>query len=685
MEFVLKKLQVSFDINDMTYNDVLDDHAEFCQKLVHSKESNWIITNGRVLNLSKHKFEQKDFSTLEASEELRIKNILKELKEPSSDDILYITSLLANDFSKTGARATIRTDQLKSTFSGISVKGKNKNIEVIAIIDPLSSDAQKASTILTILNDHFQFSIKLFLNPKLATSEMPLKSWYRYVLYPELEFDENKRIKNPSATFKQLSQKNILTMNLHVQETWLIGLTYSIYDLDNIKLNQVEGKDLNARYQLENIIISGTCTSNTPTDPPRGLALVLNSKGKEEEQDTLVMASYGYFQLKSNPNILDLSIAQGRHSDIYEILDYSSTNFYDQKIKKTNIPTNENKVSVHLLSFDGPFIYLKVGKKTGKENEKLIEDPRNSKGIFGSISNLFKKKDENEDEDDENTVNIFSVASGHMYERLLKIMILSILKHTKKSKVKFWFLKNYLSPQFKEYLPLMAKRYNFKFGLVAYKWPTWLNKQSVKMRKILAYKFLFLDVLFPMKVKKIIFVDADQVCRTDMTELFKMDLEGKSVGYTPFCSDKPEMDGFRFWKGGYWGNYLRGKPYHISALYVVDIAQLRYDYSGDSYRMIYDSLSKDPNSLSNLDQDLPNYAQHQIPIFSLPQEWLWCEAWCSDKSKGKAKTIDLCNNPQTKENKIDSARRIVPEWDDYDKEHKKFEKELREKNMLKFK
>jgi UDP-glucose:glycoprotein glucosyltransferase len=77
------------------------------------------------------------------------------------------------------------------------------------------------------------------------------------------------------------------------------------------------------------------------------------------------------------------------------------------------------------------------------------------------------------------------------------------------------------------------------------------------------------------------------------------------------------MDGFRFWKDGYWKNHLRGKPYHISALYVVDIVKFRKIYAGDTYRMIYDSLSKDPNSLSNLDQDLPNYAQNQIEIHSL--------------------------------------------------------------------
>lgn len=51
-------------------------------------------------------------------------------------------------------------------------------------------------------------------------------------------------------------------------------------------------------------------------------------------------------------------------------------------------------------------------------------------------------------------------------------------------------------------------------------------------------------------------------------------------------------------------------------------------------------------------QDLPNYAQQAVPIFSLPQEWLWCESWCGNATKSKAKTIDLCNNPMTKEPKL---------------------------------
>lgn len=39
-----------------------------------------------------------------------------------------------------------------------------------------------------------------------------------------------------------------------------------------------------------------------------------------------------------------------------------------------------------------------------------------------------------------------------------------------------------------------------------------------------------------------------------------------------------------------------------SALYVVDLAKFRQTASGDTLRVFYEQLSKDPNSLSNLDQ-----------------------------------------------------------------------------------
>lgn len=76
------------------------------------------------------------------------------------------------------------------------------------------------------------------------------------------------------------------------------------------------------------------------------------------------------------------------------------------------------------------------------------------------------------------------------------------------------------------------------------------------------------------------------------------------------------MDGFRFWKSGYWANHLSGRPYHISALYVVDLIRFRQFAAGDRLREQYQGLSSDPNSLSNLDQDLPNNMVHQVVQFN---------------------------------------------------------------------
>ena len=52
--------------------------------------------------------------------------------------------------------------------------------------------------------------------------------------------------------------------------------------------------------------------------------------------------------------------------------------------------------------------------------------------------------------------------------------------------------------------------------------------------------------------------------------------------------------------------------------------------------------------------------QDSLPIYSLPQDWLWCGSWCSDASQKRARTIDLCNNPRTLEHKLDYAQRAIP-------------------------
>ncbi|KAJ2710674.1 killer toxin resistant protein, partial [Coemansia spiralis] len=347
---------------------------------------------------------------------------------------------------------------------------------------------------------------------------------------------------------------------------------------------------------------------------------------------------------------------------------------------------------VLVTSFSGTTIFPLVSKRPGMEAMDVLDDTRaadkgasapakagSAGGIWGRLTGSFGGGSSNGPAtttgDSRPHFDVFAVASGHLYERLMSIMILSVLNNTESS-VKFWLIENFLSPSFKAFVPHMAAEYGFDYEFVTYKWPHWLHHETEKQRTIWGYKILFLDVLFPLSLDRVIFVDADQIVRADLQELANMDLQGAPYGYTPFCDDRPGIDALRFWKQGWWKDHLRGKPYHISALYVVDLKRFRQMAAGDRMRGQYQALSQDSNSLANLDQDLPNNMQHIVPIHSLPQEWLWCETWCSDAGLKTAKTIDLCNNPVTKEPKLERARRLLPEWEVYDQQVANFSRAL---------
>lgn len=575
-------------------------------------------------------------------------------------------------------------------------------IQVSAVVDPASEAAQRVAPLLRAFRDHFKLPLRVVLAPNLLLDEndksVPITSYYRFVADPLA----SPQSKPPKAKFSNLPTNHVLTVRMDTAEAWNIQQTKSQQDSDNLRCElqsgcsdaahagtedesvplRERGQLTSVEYGLKNLLVFGQCYDSVRKSPPNGLQLTLSRHSKEEASpvsevevgadgsittggngevvphysDTLVMKNVGYWQLRANPGVWDLSIAAGsRGAEIFDMVDGNS------KGKKVKSATKQ----LVLQDFVNAGELLLVKRRPGTEQESLFYDD--------DVSTTSS-------DDEEEVINVFSLATGHLYERLLKIMMLSVTKRTS-SKVKFWLFENFLSPTFKATATSMAERIGCEVAFVTYKWPEWLRGQSEKQRIIWGYKILFLDVLFPLDVKKIIYVDADQVVRGDLKELWDMDLQGAPYGYTPFCSSRETTLGFQFWRGGFWENHLRGKPYHISALYVVDLQKFRKDLVGDNLRSIYQQLSADPNSLANLDQDLPNYAQHQVPIFSLPQEWLWCESWCSDESKAASKTIDLCNNPLHKENKVSMAKRIISgplfqeSWVELDEEVARFDQE----------
>ncbi|XP_035228299.1 UDP-glucose:glycoprotein glucosyltransferase 1-like [Stegodyphus dumicola] len=681
-ELFLKKMD-TFDEKS------LDFHKVFCKKILKfSPGQRAVIINGRVIGPFEENedFAQEDFHLLEVnSNGLFGEKLVSQLKDGfeksklDSEIVMKVTSVL---LSQPQSKIRHEIKYFGDKHSAVKIPAADTDEpahEVVIIVDPVSKGAAKLSSVLMVLQRVINAHFKIFFNCVDKHSAMPLKSFFRFVLNEEPVFGPDGEFGiAPIAKFSGLPSSPLFTLGMVTPDNWLVEVVKSPYDLDNIHLEQVESI-VHADFELEHLLIEGHCFEQSSGNPPRGLQFVLGTNTSPSMMDTIVMANLGYFQLKANPGAWHLNLRQGRSSEIYEIVGSENT----------DTPPGSSDLVIIISSFRSHIIKVRVSKKPGKQFEELLYDENdNNNGIWSTITSMpiiggiveewraiwleikstfTGNKSELDGSDDK--INIFSLASGHLYERLLRIMMLSVLKNTK-TPVKFWFLKNFLSPTFKDFLPIMAEKYGFEYELVQYKWPRWLNQQHEKQRIIWGYKILFLDVLFPLDVKKIIFVDADQVVRADMKELCDLDLGGAPYGYTPFCDSRKDMDGYRFWKSGYWASHLAGRKYHISALYVVDLKKFRRIAAGDRLRGQYQGLSQDPNSLSNLDQDLPNNMIHQVNIKSLPQEWLWCETWCSDETKETAKTIDLCNNPKTKESKLTSAMRIIPEWKNYDAEIK---------------
>ncbi|KAK1860163.1 hypothetical protein I4F81_002752 [Pyropia yezoensis] len=513
--------------------------------------------------------------------------------------------------------------------------------EVLAVVDPTAPSGPAAAALLTALRDALHPRLRLLLLPSVgswddtarmieddasenvamgegedkddAPSPFAGRVFTKYLLPGVSRFDQETggRV-SPAVVFRRLPPGRVLSLAVSPPRSWLVGVAAATRDLDNLLLTPAaDGEppvEEYAEYALESLLVEGSAADEM-LSPPQGLRLRLDpmlpaAGGQAHGDDTLVMGNLGYFQLKAAmPGAWRLSLAPADGSgntSAYGIVSIEGAG------EGVGVVTADGTVAVVVDSLDGARgTLLRVTRRADAELPAAAGAAGGVRDKLKSLIGRVKRAGEvangndsgppsgdtgnneaaGEAEEEDRRIHVFSVASGHLYERLLKIMMLSVL--------------------------------------------------------------------------------------------MDLPLAGAPYGYVPFCNSRRDVDGFRFWNVGYWAGILGGRPYHISALYVVDLDVFRASRTGDTLRAVYQSLSADPNSLSNLDQDLPNYAAVTpasglpggpplVRIFSLPQEWLWCDSWCDQASKAAAKTIDLCNNPLTKVPKLTAAKTIIPEWEEYD-------------------
>ncbi|BGP16173.1 hypothetical protein JCM10213_001389 [Rhodosporidiobolus nylandii] len=676
----------------------------FCHKLGFKPGENGIVVNGRTMGPFPHgAFEFPDLrSLLDYEMDKRIKSIVSAIgntsleldliSRPERSHMIQIASSIVGLASQPDpAQGLFGAGSTERRRDYLRLRGNNSAIiddhergafyEIAVVVDPATELAQRWAPILETLSALKLVHVRLYLNPAFHLDDLPIKRFYSYTFPSTLEFDENTGNQiQPGVRFEDIPEDVLLTFTADTQRSWLAFPKKSVHDLDNIRLADLppssKATGVEAVFELEALVVEGHARDMPSSKPPRGLQLELRSGSRESEAqktvNTIVMSNLGYFQF-APPSLgpWRLAVRPGRSSEVFEIESIGAQGWKSDGLAYTGD-------SLVVSTLEGLTLYPRFQRKIGHETTELLDETaaavvasKSGGGLVERIKNMFPflaptvpavaTTTERAD------INVFTVASGLLYERMAFLMMVSVMRHTK-STVKFWFISNFLSPSFKAFIPHLAREYGFDYELVTYKWPHWLRGQKEKQRTIWGYKILFLDVLFPLELDRVVFVDSDQIVRTDLKELVDMDIGGAPYAYAPMGQDRPEMEGFRFWNTGYWKTHLQGKPYHISALYLVDLDRFRQIAAGDRLRQTYQGLSADPNSLANLDQDLPNHMQSVIPIHTLDQSWLWCETWCSDEGLAEAKTIDLCNNPLTKEEKLKRAKRLIPEWTVYDEE-----------------
>lgn len=297
---------------------------------------------------------------------------------------------------------------------------------------------------------------------------------------------------------------------MDVPEPWDTQQAYGVQDSDNLRCDARYGcgddgyllankKSTDESYMpvqssvelariefgLKGLLFFGQCYDVSKNSPPNGLQLTLDrsklrttldsvsvseisieSDGSitqtqssdakhfmpsKEHADTLVMKTVGYWQLRANPGVWNLRIADmSRGAEIYHMVDGSVSSSGKAVVAKNS----DERISKTLVmkDFSNHGQLLLVKRRQGFEDAELFRD----------------QVDLGEPAKEDEVVHVFSLATGHAYERLLKIMMLSVTKRTK-SPVKFWLFENFLSPSFKSSAKYMAAQIGCEVEFVTYK------------------------------------------------------------------------------------------------------------------------------------------------------------------------------------------------------------------------
>ena len=435
---------------------------------------------------------------------------------------------------------------------------KTAPIDIILIIDPIEERTQRLLTLVANFLDHDFVNVRLALLPTEKVSMIPIERVY-------------------------------------IEGTEQCGITQDILDNFEVSLETPPNFLMRNTNHLDSLVIEvhvfdeNSHISEGTVTGERNVTLQLVDKDGNVVDEMSTMTTFGYGQLHV-PYLGDGFTVRCADSDNHEVTSFSVNGFSDY------LPMN----SFSVTSFGQLKLYVKVREVDGK-----------TVGV----------------EERDNNVNIFTVLKSEREEEQFQKMVLSIISGLNfdddvDSKIIFWVLDEpFISQKFRRFVNIFnSKRgeLNGEIKFVKYNWPTWIRPQRFRTREMDISKVLFLDLLFPQNVSRLVYLSPTEAPPDPINML-----EDGIAKHRPLSLFK--MIGHGYWDEGYWQKSLKSRGlsfYTVNPGFVINLDEFRRMDAGEKMRIHYQRLSADPNSLLNVDQDLINDIQLEVPLHKLDRSLL---------------------------------------------------------------
>ena len=172
-------------------------------------------------------------------------------------------------------------------------------LDITAVMDPLSVDAQRILGVLLEFRKIVPISYQLLLVPSRDYSELPLKRFYRFV-----------GSDGEQATWFNLPSHYLYTMSIETPFKWNTIAYYAECDLDNLRVLD-DTTYILAQYFVDALIIEGSCFDRETHEPASRVMLKMSHFGDGAmESDTVVMNDRGYWQLRGNTGLFEIAVSE---------------------------------------------------------------------------------------------------------------------------------------------------------------------------------------------------------------------------------------------------------------------------------------------------------------------------------------------------------------------------------------